>query len=81
VELVGNRPQVSAVENRLHYVRDVTFGEDASRIRTRPGVFAQLRSCTLNLLRQAGHTSIKGARQIVGWSERELLTLLRKLLY
>lgn len=70
-----------AVENRLHYVRDVTFGEDASRIRTRPAIFAQLRSCALNLLRQAGHTSIKAARQIIGWSERELLALLQRLLH
>ena len=68
-----------AVENRLHHVRDVTFGEDASRIRKQPGIFAQLRSCALNLLRQAGHDNIKGARQIVGWSERELLAMLKRL--
>ncbi len=28
------------IENRAHYVRDVALGEDASRIRTRPGVMA-----------------------------------------
>ena len=38
-------------ENRNHYVRDVSLGEDASRIRTNPGVFARLRSFSLNLLR------------------------------
>ena len=32
------------IENGLHYVRDVTLREDASRIRTNPGIFARLRS-------------------------------------
>ena len=32
------------VENTLHYTRDVTFQEDHSRIRHKPGVFARLRS-------------------------------------
>lgn len=39
------------IENRSHYVRDVTLGEDASRIRRNPGIFALLRSFALNLLR------------------------------
>ena len=46
------------VENRLHYVRDVTLGEDASRIRRNPGIFALLRSFALNLLRFNGVTNI-----------------------
>lgn len=46
------------VENRLHYVRDVTLGEDASRIRRNPGIFALLRSFALNLLRFNGITNI-----------------------
>ena len=33
-----------------HYSRDVTFGEDRSRIRTNPGVFARLRSFGFNIL-------------------------------
>src|SRR3954452_2733041 len=40
-------------ENRNHHVRDRTLGEDASRIRHKPGVFARLRSFALNILR--GH--------------------------
>ncbi len=32
------------IETTFHYSRDVTFGEDGSRIRTNPGVFARLRS-------------------------------------
>ena len=39
------------VENTLHYTRDVTFQEDHSRIRNKPGVFARLRSFAYNILR------------------------------
>lgn len=39
------------VENTLHYSRDVTMGEDASRIRTKPGIFARLRSFAFNILK------------------------------
>ena len=46
------------IENRLHYVRDVTLGEDASRIRRNPGLFALLRRFALNLLRFNGVTHI-----------------------
>jgi len=65
------------IENALHHVRDVVMGEDASRIRREPGVFAQLRTWSLNLLRQAGHRNIKAARQILAWSEHALLNLFR----
>ena len=41
------------VENRVHYVQDVTQGEDASRIRTTPlpQIFALARNFSLNLYR------------------------------
>lgn len=39
------------IENRNHYVRDVSFFEDHSRIRTKPGHFARFRSFALNILR------------------------------
>jgi len=39
------------IENSSHYTRDVTLCEDASRIRTNPGIFARLRSFALNILR------------------------------
>jgi hypothetical protein len=39
------------IENKSHYTRDVTLREDASRIRTNPGIFARLRSFTYNILR------------------------------
>jgi predicted transposase YbfD/YdcC len=48
------------IENRLHYVRDVTFAEDACRIRTGSGprIMATLRNLTIAVLRAAGHTNI-----------------------
>lgn len=46
------------IENRAHYVRDVSFFEDASRIRTKPGHFARLRSFALNILRAHATTYV-----------------------
>jgi len=45
-----------SIENRTHYVRDVTLGEDASRVRrgSGPQVLAAVRNATLGLLRQWG---------------------------
>ncbi|MCX4775380.1 hypothetical protein [Streptomyces sp. NBC_01264] len=44
----------------VHHVRDVTFTEDASRIRTGhgPANMATLRNLAINKLREHGHTSI-----------------------
>jgi predicted transposase YbfD/YdcC len=51
------------IENKIHYVRDVTFGEDASQIRTgnAPRAMAALRNLAISLLRQAGETNIAKA--------------------
>jgi len=40
------------IENGLHYRRDVTLGEDASRVRqaAAPQVMASLRNCVVHLL-------------------------------
>jgi Transposase DDE domain len=48
------------IENKIHWVRDVTFREDASQVRTPPRVraMATLRNLVIGLLRQAGHTRI-----------------------
>jgi DDE_Tnp_1-associated len=47
-------------ENKVHWVRDVTFREDASRVRTgfRPRIMATLRNLAIGLIRQAGYTKI-----------------------
>lgn len=49
-----------AIENKAHWVRDVTFREDASRVRTgsRPRAMATLRNLAAGLIRQAGHDQI-----------------------
>lgn len=49
------------IENKNHYVRDVSLKEDASRIRTSPGVFARLRSFALNIFRFNQVENISGA--------------------
>jgi predicted transposase YbfD/YdcC len=46
------------IENKLHYTRDVTLREDASRIRTNPGIFARMRSFAYNILRANQSDSI-----------------------
>lgn len=63
------------IEHALHHVRDVTFAEDASRIRREPGVFAQLRTSALNLMRCTGFDNIKAARQLLVGAEDALLNL------
>jgi hypothetical protein len=51
------------IENRLHWVRDVTLGEDASRIRSgsAPQVMAALRNAAVSLLRLLGADNIAKA--------------------
>ena len=52
-----------SIENRSHYVRDVTFDEDRSQVRTQngPRVMASLRNLAINLLRMRGATNIPQA--------------------
>jgi len=50
------------IENGSHYVRDVAFAEDASRIRRNPDIVARLRSFAYNLLRAKGCDNIRNAR-------------------
>ena len=48
------------IENKLHWVRDVTFGEDHCRIRTgtTPQVFSAFRNTAISYLRSLGTTNI-----------------------
>ena len=64
------------IENRLHWVLDVTFGEDASRIRRGDGAenFGLLRRVALNLLgqEQTIKASLKNKRKRAGWDSAYL---------
>ncbi len=54
-----------AIENKLHYVRDVTFDEDRSQNRTAggPQVMATLRNLAISLLRLNDEPNIASARR------------------
>ena len=49
------------IENRLHYVKDVSFKEDESKIRSgnAPAVISLIRNLVLNIARLNGQNSIK----------------------
>lgn len=51
------------IENKSHYVRDVTFGEDKSQVKkgNLPQVMAALRNAAIALMRLAGHANIAAA--------------------
>ena len=71
----GARPPTAirghwAIENRLHWVLDVTFADDQSRLRKGHGArnMATVRHFALNLVRTAtDKRSIKSRRKIAGW--------------
>jgi hypothetical protein len=52
-----------AIENGLHWVRDVTFAEDASQVRTgtAPQVMAALRNLVIGVLSRAGAVNLAAA--------------------
>ena len=50
------------IETTSHYTRDVTFGEDRSRIRCNPGVFARMRSFAFNILKANSANSVSQDR-------------------
>lgn len=66
------------IENRIHWVRDVTMGEDASQVRTgsAPQVMAALRNVVINILRLNGATNIAGALRQNAWQPGVALKLL-----
>jgi predicted transposase YbfD/YdcC len=69
-----------SIENGCHWVLDVAFGEDLSRVRVGHGAenFAVLRRMTLNLINQ--NTTIKSSkkskRKLAAWSTTRLQELL-----
>jgi predicted transposase YbfD/YdcC len=69
-----------SVENGLHWVLDVTFREDASRVRERNAArnLALLRKIALNLARADTtlKASLKGKRKYAGWDDTFMAALI-----
>ena len=68
------------IENSVHWLLDLSFREDESRIRTgnAPENMAIVQHMALNLLRQdqKSKTSIKARRKLAGWDNGYLLSIL-----
>ncbi len=66
------------IENRSHYVRDVTYKEDGSQVRTGngPQVMAGLRNISISLLRLAGAENIAAATRYLSRKLERPLRLL-----
>ncbi len=69
------------IENSVHWVLDVTFGEDNCRVRKGNAAenFSTLRRMAMNMLRRETtlKASIRGKRKRAGWNENYLLKVLR----
>lgn len=67
------------VENKVHYVRDVTQAEDASRIRVvpLPQLWAIARNLALNLYRDSGFNNMAQAQRRCGFSLNHLKSIFR----
>ena len=70
-----------SVENSLHWVLDMTFGDDQSRIRkdNSPLNMAIIKHIALNICRQnkAKRQSVKQLRMVAGWNDQTLHTLVK----
>lgn len=66
------------IENKPHYVRDVTMGEEASQVRSRaaPQVLAALRRAAVALLRLNGWINIAAGLREGAWRPGTVLRLL-----
>lgn len=67
-----------AIENSLHYVRDVTFAEDRSRIRTghAPQLLAACRNLAITLIHRSGSSHIAASRRSFSYHPRRAFDLL-----
>lgn len=66
------------IENRSHWVRDVTYGEDQSQVRVGsiPQVMAALRNAVIGLLRATGDAGIARAHRRYAAHPWDALTLI-----
>jgi predicted transposase YbfD/YdcC len=68
-----------SIENRVHYIRDVTLREDSSQVKTgsRPRVLVSLRNLSTGLIRQSGHDKIAATLRGAGHDNDLLLAITR----
>ena len=66
------------IENSLHWVKDVTFGEDASKIRTNqaPENLSTFRNMALNIFRRNGYNNMAESKRLVANNIRQLCKLI-----
>jgi predicted transposase YbfD/YdcC len=66
------------IENRSHYVRDVCFQEDHSRLRTgnAPQLVAAFRNLAISLLHRFGSSQISATRRFFAYHPEQALALL-----
>lgn len=78
-DLLGYNRGHWGIENRLHWVRDVSFGEDACRANAQhcPQNLAALRNVGLTLLRNAGINEILSTLRDFATRPTDLLKFLR----
>src|SRR5216683_1576904 len=67
-----------AIEKSLHYVRDVTFAEDRSRLRTghAPQLLAACRNLAMTLLHRSGSSRSAATRRSFSYHPRRAFVLL-----
>ena len=65
------------IENSLHYIKDVSFDEDSSRIRTKqaPLISTMLKSIAINIMNINKIPNLKKARKEFAWSHHKLFNL------
>ena len=68
------------IENRIHWVRDESFGEDRCRVQTgsAPQILAGVRNIAINWLRNLKVDNIAQALRENGWNPQPLFAMLGK---
>jgi predicted transposase YbfD/YdcC len=66
------------IENRLHWIRDETFGEDRCQVRTgtAPQALTAVRNTVIGIVRRAGHANVAAALRTYSHQPGQALALL-----
>jgi predicted transposase YbfD/YdcC len=68
------------IENRLHWIKDVVFEEDTSKIRlgNAPANLSMIRNLAIAILRYNGYSSITRAVRMIGHNLERIFLLIGK---